>query len=295
MFVRLKTHCSDILPERLKGILSKYKYTFNPSFVENNNARYLAVRVNEHESDVIISLLFVWSNEDRVQIINLTEYFENHEDGLKVSDPKLFIMNGNLWGTFNSGYTENHNNSVVLFEIKDSNVGKYYFCDYAQRSYVEKNWAFYMDNDELYTLYSISPLIVLKAKVFNGKRIAFEQYFLCENTKYSSYSIGTPMVSVNNEFLFVAHKKVRWMGKRLYIGRPFIFTHAGGGRVKARKLFLIHSIAALFGSAKKFNANLISCTYFSGINFKENKIQLSYGINDVKLEIISIERNELWH
>jgi len=293
MFIRLKNYYSDVIPERLKKILSEYKYAFNPSFVAYNRKKYLAIRLYDGKLNSIISLLFVWGDDERIQTINLSEHFNNREGISKVSDPKLFVMNDALWGVFNTGYTES-NNSIVLFKLKGENINKYYFCDYAERSYVEKNWAFYSVNNELFALYSISPMIVLSAKKFKGNRIIFEQYCVNENTQYSNYSIGSPMVNVDGRLLFVAHKKIYCLGKRLYLGRPFTFTHIVEPELKARKVFLMHSIMALFGCVKKFNKNLISCTYFSGISYTGSEIQLSYGINDVKWGLVTVMPDDLW-
>lgn len=294
MLVRLNSYSSGVIPERLKAILSEYQYVFNPSFVEHNKKKYLAIRLYDVNSSSMVSLLFVWVDGGDIQTVNLSEYFNSAEGLLRVSDPKLFIMDGALWGTFNTGYTETNNNEMVLFELKESKINKYYFCDYAARSRVEKNWAFYVVNNELFSLYSISPIIVLRAQEFKKNRIIFEQCYFNESSQYYNYSIGSPMVSVGSRLLFVAHKKIYCMGKRLYLGRPFTFTHVGKPELKARKIFLMHSIIALFGCTKKFNKNLISCTYFSGINYTGSGIQLSYGINDVKWGLATLVPDDLW-
>ena len=292
MLITLKKYSVENIPIKLKYILSKYKYSFNPSFVIHNKKNYLAIRLYEEELN---SFLFSWYDDGNIEIINLTEYFNKTEKISKVSDPKLFVMNDTLCGTFNTGYTQDYNNDIVLFEVRDFKIDKYYFCDYNKRSFVEKNWAFYRVNNELFSLYSISPLIVLKENKFNKNRIEFKEYYFDKNIEIGDYSIGTPMVKIDNKFLFIAHKKISWLGKRLYLGRPFTFMHIGKPKVQARKIFLIHSIISLFGSTKKFNSNLISCSYFSGINYYKNKIQLSYGINDVKSNIINIRIKKLWH
>lgn len=295
MLIRLKKYYSDIIPKKIKKIILQYKYSFNPSFVVHNQTNYLAIRLYDASSNSMISLLFVWKHEINIQTINLTTYFNEADSILKVSDPKLFIMNGGLWGTFNTGYTYKKNNRIGLFEIEKANIKKYYFCDYVKRSYVEKNWAFYSINDELFSLYSINPLIILKAKSFNSNKVIFEEYYVNKDIQFRNHSIGTPLIKVNNEFLFIAHKKIYLNGKRLYLGRPFTFTHNSNVKLKAKNVFLIHSIKTLFGNTQKFNNNLISCTYFSGIDYQNNKIYLSYGINDVKWNIITINPNKLCH
>jgi len=294
MLVRLNSYSSGVIPERLKAILSEYQYVFNPSFVEHNKKKYLAIRLYDVNFESIVSLLFVWVDGGAIQTINLSEYFNNAEGLLRVSDPKLFIMGGALWGAFNTGHTETNNNEIILFELKESKINKYYFCDYAERSHVEKNWVFYVVNDELFSLYSISPMIILRAQEFKKNRIVFERYYFNESSQYTNYSIGSPMVSVDGKLLFVAHKKIYCMGKRLYLGRPFTFTHVEQPELKGRKIFLIHSIKALFGCTQKFNKNLISCTYFSGINYTGSEIQLSYGINDVQWGLATFVPDDLW-
>ena len=44
---------------------------------------------------------------------------------------------------------------------------------------------------------------------------------------------------------------------------------------------MVHSRDSVQGSGVKHNSNLLSCTYFSGLQASDSGITLGYGINDV--------------
>ena len=294
MFKSLKNYSSEFLPKSIIEIITQYKYAFNPSFVTHEGVSYLAIRVFDDFTNSIYSMLYFWEDEKNIKIINLTGYFNRTGIFSKVSDPKLFIMNNNLWGSFNTGYTDKKENKLCLFEMEGSKIINYYLCNYDKRTQVEKNWTFYNINDDLFCLYSICPLIILKANSFNDNQVVFEDYYKSDNFQFKNYTIGTPIIKIDKSFYFIAHKKYFIKGKRLYIGKPFKLELLDKPTLTSSKKFLIHSFRSLFGNKHKFNKNLISCTYFSGLNFKNNKIHLSYGINDVKYNIIALEKNKLW-
>jgi len=81
----------------------------------------------------------------------------------------------------------------------------------------------------------------------------------------------------------MAHEKRFLYNKRIYFGR-LVCLSVIDKKFKITKVSpyrYIHSFRSLFGTIKKRNKNLISCSYFSGISQDiDSKIILSYGIND---------------
>lgn len=294
LLFRLKKYSSEPFPKGVIEILSQFKYVFNPSYVTHKQTSYLAIRVFDDITNSIFSMLYFWKNEKNIQSINLTVYFNNIGGFNKVSDPKLFIMNNCLWGSFNTGHTDKEKNKLCLFEMESSKIKNYYLCIYDKRNRVEKNWTFYSIDNQLFCLYSISPLIVLKAISFIDNHVVFEEYYKGDTVQFKNYSIGTQMIKINRCFYFIAHKKIFLNGKRLYFGKPFKFEFLDKPVLTSSKKFLIHSFRSLIGNKHKFNKNLISCTYFSGLSSQNDKIHLSYGINDIKWNIVTIEKNKLW-
>lgn len=294
MVLSLKRHTTDILPSSIKKTLEQYKYVFNPSYILFNRLNYLAVRVYDSDTKSILAKLFIWSSDTDVLKIDLSKVFKENLDIEKVADPKLFIMNDKVWGTFNSGYTDKENNKLVLFNLDENCVRDYYVCDYKYRNRVEKNWAFYFYENEIYALYNINSFIILKATSVGENKMIFENYFINNKINFGAYTIGTPLVSYKDNYIFIGHRKITRNGKRLYLGKPFFFKPSKSPQLTYSKKYLIHSLKSLFGVKHKFNRFLISCTYFSGITILKNKVIISYGINDVSWRIVKLNISRIW-
>ncbi len=294
MVCRLKSFSFDLFPQEVKSLIAAYKYSLNPSFIRFQEVNYLAIRLYDEERKGIIAKLYVWKDGGPIKSVDLSDFFLERVGTSKVADPKLFIMNNKVWGTFNTGYVDKINNEVGLFELSEEQISNYYFCSYDQRTRIEKNWAFYSKNDEIYCLYGISPLRILKVKEKANHGIEFEMHHQDKEIDFDSYTIGTPLSFFNDAYYFIGHKKFYRKGKRLYLGRPFKLELGDRPNVSSKRVFLFHNIRSLFGNKFKFNKNLISCTYFSGIQIVDNKAYLTYGINDINWNTAVIKIKRLW-
>ena len=294
MVKRLKNYKSYPLPEELKKILKTYNYVFNPSLVSLDDYNYLAIRVYKDATASIAALIFVWNKDERIEQIDLSDFFNSKLGFVKVADPKLFIMNNKVYGTFNTGDALKETNQLVLLNFEGKAINEYHLCHYTERQRTEKNWAFYTEADELFALYSLSPLTVIKSIENRDGSILFEKYYIDENQNFENYSIGTSLIKLKKGYGFIAHKKYYNNRKRLYLGRVCSFSTKPTPQLKVGKNILIHSFRSLAGNKHKFNKNLISCTYFSGIHRLEDEIVLGYGINDVSWNLAVIEKKKLW-
>ncbi|MCL8006538.1 hypothetical protein M8845_03765 [Gelidibacter japonicus] len=294
MVTRLEKYESFPLPDKLNSTLANFSYVFNPSFIAYENMNYMAIRVFDDQLQTIIALLFMWDDEASIQQINLSEYFSKHLSFIKVADPKLFIMDNKVYGTFNTGDASKEPNQLMLIELSSFDIKSYKYCDYNERMRTEKNWAFYTENNELYALYSLNPLTILKGSKINNSLISFEKYYCDENQNFNNYSVGTPLLKLGDTYCFLAHKKYYRKRKRLYLGRMCELSTMVKPKLKVSKPILIHSFYSLLGNKHKFNKNLISCTYFSGIHKLKDKLILSYGVNDVSWNVKIIKESKIW-
>ncbi|MDT0557340.1 hypothetical protein RM697_01690 [Ichthyenterobacterium sp. W332] len=294
MVVLLKKCFKEKIPAEINEIFSKYAYVFNPSFIRHKNKSFLAIRAYDNEQDSIEALLVIWGDYFETKIIKLSDYFSEKLNLNKIADPKLCIINDTVWGSFNTGYSQKDNNKLVLFSVEKFNINNYYLCNYYNRKKVEKNWAFFSENENIYVLYGINPLIILKLVKTDLCNMYFEDYQTFKSLSYKNYTIGTPLVKINGEYFFIGHRKFVRKGKRLYLGKPFRFVFSEQIKLKSENKYLLHSIKDLLGSKYKFNKNLISCTYFSGIDFFNNNLYISYGINDVRWNIVRIRMKKIW-
>ncbi len=294
MVVTLSQSQKERLPEGIINQLSESPYNFNPSLVKLNEISFLAIRSYNPHLKKIEAIIYIYNGQEELKKISLTDFFLGISNIPYVADPKLFILDNEVWGTFNTGFIANGNNTIVLFKLADLKIEEYYFCFLNDRIRIEKNWAFYKENGALKVLYSVNPLITLVESSRSDNTIYFEKECVFSHKKYKAYSIGTPLCYDGKNYLFMAHKKIVFRGKRLYLGRSFIFSPNTAPRIKGEKKFLFHSLKSLWGDKHKFNRNLISCTYFSAIYIEKNKVILGYGINDTSWNLVKIDRNKIW-
>jgi len=182
----------------------------------------------------------------------------------------------------------------VLFSVNTSQISSYHCCEYDKRTAIEKNWAFYSERNQLFALYSLNPLTIIQASHTEAHKMEFKDNFIDDKQNFKNYSIGTPLIKLDNGYGFIAHKKITINGNRLYLGKPITLNLNKKPTLLSKPKFLIHSFGSLLGNRFKFNKQLISCTYFSGLFSDNKKLILSYGINDVNYNIVRIDQKKIW-
>ncbi len=288
---------------RLAELLKGYKNLncFNPGLISLDDRIIISFRAypSAGQTPFHSYLLFHDKKDGSVKVIDLSLHYLNY--GIdNVADPKLTVLNGEVWVTFNTGYSKTENKLYIAQVFPE--IQPPYLCRYSARQAVEKNWSFFMEEGALKALYSVSPLSVLRATEKNGleKTIHFVSDFAERQDNPSDglkhLSIGTQAVFCNGQLCLMAHEKKYFLGKRIYLGVPVRITKTGGQYIPvvSDKRF-IHSYVALLGSLKKFNKNLWSCTYFSGLHIREeSRVILAYGINDRNFAFKELPLDKLW-
>lgn len=218
---------------------------------------------------------------------------------LNVADPKLTLLRGNVYVTFNSGFSASAENDLYLQQITPV-IGQPRRCKLERRQVVEKNWAFFIGNDGvLRAMYSAAPeLVVIRADSSEegSGSVHFEREWSESSGIASSLSIGTQFLDCGNSSrLIVLHRKLQLGGKRLYVGRLARFDlDTRRGSILVSRVPLVHSVLTLLPARRRPNANLISATYFSGLSEDRGDLLISYGINDLDFGIARIEERNLW-
>jgi len=262
----LQKHTKQFLSDGLLKHLEQYPYVFNPSIVSNLGCFLMTISVYDTDTKTIHAHLYTWKEKESFEFLDLTEYFTAITNVDKVADPKLFIMNGVVWGTFNTGYVNTGENKVVLFQLINAKISTYYHCIYNGRSRIEKNWAFFMRDNRIYALYGLKEGIVLKSsknRTDQGGELRFELTSTSVKKHFKGYTIGTQLLSLDDHcYGLIGHKKLEYRGKRIYFGRAFTFTPFEEIPIKKSSPFLIHYLKSLFGNSFKFNKNLISLYLF---------------------------------
>ncbi|EAS19995.1 hypothetical protein BBFL7_02395 [Flavobacteria bacterium BBFL7] len=294
MVTRLKRHIVDLLPSNVNEHLAQFKYKFNPSVVLCDESTYLAIRVCVSVKSEIKAILYKWDSYQNLEILDLSNYCESNLEVQKVADPKLFEIDKIVYCTFNTGFVGGSYNKLFLASISDFNNIIIKECFFKDRQSIEKNWSFFKKNNVLHALYSVNPLIILKSININeNNKLIFEKFYH-KNSDLPKLSLGTQLAVIGkDEYFMIAHKKMYLKNKRLYYGVPLILNTNDLKVTTAGSNYLIDSYKSLFGNRFKFNKNLISCTYFSGICVLYDEFIISYGVNDVDMRIVKVKKESL--
>jgi hypothetical protein len=275
--------------------LHKYKNVFNPSIYLFEGITYLTFRAfSKQPSLPFYSYLIKYDPVNNVkQEINISELCLSYNIDV-CADPKLLLLGDEVWLTFNTGYSMIFN-SIYLIKVSGA-IGQPYKCILDDRKVVEKNWAFFKKDNLIQAIYSIYPYrtIYLTEADENNKTLKFKFHDKIDCKilgKKKNLSIGTQLLYTNDSAYLIAHKKIRFFNKILYFGHFVSITDA---KVKVHPSRLFHSYRSLLGVSKKYNKNLISCTYFSGLAIKNDKFLIAYGINDTSFDIKLITKEFIW-
>ena len=255
---------------------------FNPSFYTNGELTIFAFRAIPNGEDRLASFVSV---TDETGSRSLTEISSAWPEMLSVPrfiDPKLARINGEHYVTFNSGYVPGGNDIFVMKVHPELGAPRRVL--YRGRQEQERNWAFFSEGGEVYALYRISPLTILRLGRADSEVWEMEEEFREPGSIGSlprDLTIGTQLSKQDHRYHFIAHRKLRLLGKKIYLGKHCALD-LRARRVSSSRYWLVHSLKDLLGSRTRHNTNLLSCTYFSGIQATGERLSLGYGVNDVR-------------
>lgn len=274
---------------------------FNPCFKDIDDHIFISFRaIDGNDIDKkILSYLYCYKKlEGTYDIRNLSDIAMQHKVPV-LADPKLVNLNDKLWLTFNSGWSKTENKIFIwnLDKLDDPPLE----CQYEGRNAIEKNWAFYssrLENSSVRVLYAADTMQVLDAEFLTDKNsvlITNRNPLNVPKKDLKGYTIASQIVSYDGAQYFMVHKKIVFRKKRLYLGRlaKIVVTDCDR-KIVLSKHYLSHSFFSLFGVRKKHNKNLLSCSYFSGLDIVNNEIIVSYGINDVDCNISNLGEVVQW-
>lgn len=280
----------DYITYEIENLLNHYKksfdFIFNPSVIIDEH-KYVCFRAKKN--DKISSYLCI----DGEKIIDLTSHVKSF-GVVKCSDPKFFKYDNKIYITFNTGYIDNDKNDIYIMSC-GQRLGRPLKCVLKSRQRIEKNWAFWENNSELFCIYSLDPFICLKVNGWFDGYITLDSVPIQGSTNFGSdITIGTQAINVNGRLYIFAHKKLFTSFKRVYLGR-LVYIELGifNGCIsindaKISKINYCHNINSLFGDKIKLNKNLFSCTYFSSLFQVGDSMYVGYGVNDVQAKIRKI-------
>jgi hypothetical protein len=279
----------------------RYSNVFNPSLARFDGRWHLAFRAEAHPGEKPFRALYTNTTGDRFSPpLDLSEALA-HESFPRIADPKLVALGEHLYLTFNTGHLAAAANSLYLMRVWPT-VGVPQRCEIEERQTVEKNWAFYLNQQgDLSVIYSLAPLVRLRhlgGVLGSADALVFERAALKESS-CKGLSIGTQMTFADARTAYlVAHEKPGLFGKRGYVGRlvRLTFDQQGESAIAVSGTRLIHSYRKLIPAKNRHNPNLLWATYFAGAVLDDNReiLSLSYGINDVEFGFAELPLAQVW-
>ena len=288
-----KSNRDKELSENLNKIISPINVhnIFNPSFYCDKDVSIFAFRAIQNGGGELLSFLSIDSNKEHI-IKNISKSYSKQLGVRRLIDPKITKLNGEIYITFNSGWNPEGNDIFIMKIHPKIEPPKRVL--YKNRQKQERNWAFFSEDGEIYVLYWINPLKILRVQR-EGQRTweLIDYYSGKENSSFSNdLTIGTQLAHINDEYGFIAHKKIYFQEKKIYTGRFCTFNFKNK-EIVIGKDWLAHSLGSMLGNRIKHNTNLFSCTYFSGIQAANDVIKLGYGVNDVEFAFSKHKLREL--
>lgn len=270
---------------------------FNPSYLEHGGRSYITFRaLGPDRRTPFCAYLLIGTDLVKWRLVDLSLHMRQF--GVEhVSDPKLFVLTNVVWVTFNTGYSSSQNDLYMLAITPE--LGSPLRCLYSKRQAVEKNWAFFMHGGRIHALYTLTPPVVLQASHLDAraKSIYFEDSEKKVNMSDSSLqlAIGTQLAIRGPDHYFLAHLKVRLLQRRIYFGVPMrLSVDQDCLRLTRSRSVVFHSYLSLLGTRRRFNKNLWSCTYFSGLHLRKRTAILGYGVNDTACHFREVGLSKLW-
>ncbi len=252
---------------------------FNPSFHECGTVSVFAFRAIPDGSQEPVSFVSVEDRSGRTLSRISPELFRDI-DAPRLIDPKVFTVGDEMYLTFNSGWVPSGGNDIFVMKVYPT-LGEPKKVIYEARRGQERNWAFFSERGEIYAIYQIAPLVILKLEKASANLWWLVDHLRREGANVlHDLTLGTQPSRHGSRYYFMAHRKYLFRQKKVYLGR-LCALDPGDMSVTAGEGWMGHSRESLLGSEVKHNTNLFSCTYFSGLQASDSGITLGYGVNDV--------------
>ena len=182
-----------------------FRDAFNPSFYFDDKLKLVAFRAIPRSGKNLNSYLSISEGPKKGRIVNLSTTHSASLGCEQLIDPKIFRLGEEFFITFNSAYVEGGNDLFVMKIYPEMDSPKK--VTYQNRTEQERNWAFFRRDGEVYALYWLNPLKILRLKSITDSTWEFEDYFCSQEASSVDLTLGTQLAEWEGRYYFVAHKK----------------------------------------------------------------------------------------
>lgn len=218
------------------------------------------------------------------------------------ADPRVFYFNEQPFVCFNTGHSQYPNQQYISKLNHNGEIVKTFKVCLAERQVIEKNWAFFEHNSELYCIYKYSPFEVLKMD-FRGNEChayrAFVHQWLSKDYQdnYGVIRGGTSPLKIDKDtFWTIVQSRTNVDGGK-YGATIMAFSakppFAPQKMIPTPYFKLSEKEKSDIRVNNKLNPNIKEVFYPCGAAYKNDKLFVSYGINDTALGLLQVDKKEI--
>lgn len=208
------------------------------------------------------------------------------------ADPRWFPWDGRQFLSFNNGHSSRPNDIFVV-EIDRAGVpvGGLFTAEKEDgRTPIEKNWGFFEHEAELFCVYSVQPLVILKCEVRETRlfcRMAYEHHW--HSSPYErvfGVAHGGPApIRIGDRFYYMIQGRKPGDSYREYFSGLLCFEARPPFRpleFSSEPVLRLTPEEETLQPTRRLNPKVRTCLYPSGLVWEapQGTVVLSYGIND---------------
>lgn len=271
---------SDVLKRELLagGLIEEKDSLFNPSFVPLGEDRFLLTLRKISFSTKQRSQIMCECAMSGKGVGEVSSAREIHSlDGNRVRDMKLFQGDSGVYATFNTGHPDSSSESNRIYVSKIESLESPMEVALPKRRRVEKNWGFFFSGQELWAIYSVNPLVLLRQVKVKNQVIHMREAYRGKRILSLPTSIGSQPI-VEEQFLkFSVHLKPSISKLRVYV--PKIATLD----LESREMSYSRAILPLRHASlvpSRWNPFAMGVNYASGFAKSGNDYLIGFGQAD---------------
>jgi hypothetical protein len=280
---------------------------FNPTIIGSdcNRLTLIARRVSAGIRSIELVVINKYDNSiESAKCINVV-----NKDTNWFADPRYFIYQCQRYISYNTGHSESPNR-IFIHRITDNEsvLGNAIQAEKSgDRRLIEKNWGFFELNNILFSVYSLSPLIVLEFidPPSFGDSIIYGKEYSRRNWNDRNYvrAFGEPRggaspVLVDGLYYCFFQSSKRTLIGDVYTGGVLTFKHDKAFipiAITPSPVLRLNRDELCKSSTIPLNRRVACCAYTTGAIYSEEDkmFNISYGINDFAIGFCSLPKKDI--
>lgn len=213
------------------------------------------------------------------------------------ADPRYFMLKGRLYLAWNDGGNKPVNHQFLIEMDQDGlrPIGKARVMSCTPRRQIEKNWMLFELDGEVYGVYLIAPLSMLKFDLdqpdqLDGKEVSLTGWSPAYSEFYGVLRGSAQPIRMGERFLTLAHSSFNTHVGRMYCAAFYSFSATLPFTVEAATVqpFELPNPKGSQFDFPQLNEEVFEVVYPCGMVANAGDLIISYGINDEYCAIAAV-------